>query len=101
MPQTDLIADVAAFFLAWPLSEFARRFAGVDCCYHPVLDVGEIQLQPQVKARQMVTEQAGTGPALALAALLPMWIDGNPPLGRRPMRETDPGEILTDWRVQK
>lgn len=51
---------VAERFLCHPRDEWAARFAAVDCCVTPVLRPEEALRDPQITARGMVFEAAGT-----------------------------------------
>ncbi len=67
MPQTALIADVAALIATLTLAECLARFAGPDCCVSPVLDIGEAVASPHHRGRGLV-RRAEDG---ALQALVP------------------------------
>lgn len=49
---------LAAIFSRRTRDEWARRFAGVDCCVTPVLTFAEALADPQFTARAMVIERA-------------------------------------------
>ena len=80
LPQTALIADVAAVVATFTLAECTARFSAGDCCTSPVLDLGEALASPHHQARRLV-RQAPDG---ALQALFPAHVDGRPP-GHRHM----------------
>jgi alpha-methylacyl-CoA racemase len=95
LPQTTLIADVAALIGSRPLADWSERFAGVDCCLEPVLDPTEVPAHPHVEARGQVVETAGPNPLTQV--LLGLRIDDAPPPDRIPLRETDIETLLQDW----
>ena len=68
MPQSNLIAEVAAQIARHPRVHWNRLLENVDCCYAPLLDAAELKTNPQHLARKAVTD---TGPTY------PTWIDGN------------------------
>ncbi len=82
LPQTRLIADVAAFISTLTLEECRARFNSPDCCTSPVLDLGEALASPHVAGRGLVR----AAPHGALQALFPARIDGHPPDSRPPVR---------------
>lgn len=83
LPQTRLIADVGAFFAGLTLAQAVERFAGVDCCFSPVLDMAAA-IESEHHANRGLVRRASTGD---LQALFPVWIDGAPPAVRAPMRD--------------
>ncbi len=96
MPQTELISEVAAFFKGEVRAHWDVRFAAVDCCYHPVLDVAEIAAHPQNAARSLIRAQDGIDGG-ALSVLLPVWTDGAPPAPRPAAAFVDVAAVLADW----
>lgn len=83
LPQTALIADVAACLARLTLAGCAVRFADGDCCTAPVLDLAEAVGSPHHRARGLVRATADG----SLQALFPAHIDGAPP-GPRPALRT-------------
>lgn len=63
MPQTALTANVAALFATMTLDQANKRFAGVDCCFSPVLDLGEALTSAQVIQRGLVKDAQALFPA--------------------------------------
>lgn len=55
--RDETIGLLAAAFAGADRDEWVRRFAGVDACVEPVLDLEEALAQPQVEARKAVVEQ--------------------------------------------
>ena len=55
--REETIGRLAAAFAEADRDEWVRRFALVDACVEPVLDLGEALAQPQVEARRAVVEQ--------------------------------------------
>lgn len=97
LPQTDLIAEVAALFRQRTREEWDRLLAEVDCCYHPVLEISEVETHPQNAARELIHPQAGLEDAKGVSVLLPFWVDGEPPVPRPPVREAAAEEVIQDW----
>ena len=89
LPQTALIADVAAFFASLSLADCLARFADTDCCLSPVRDLGEAIASPHHTARGLVRRSAGG----ALQALFPALIDGVAPVERAPLAHFQPTGI--------
>lgn len=81
LPQTNLIADVTAFFAGRTLSEIEAQFASADCCLSPVLDLGEALSSEQVRARGLVQRRDG-----ALQTLFPATFNGQRTALRAPLR---------------
>lgn len=82
LPQTTLIAEVAAVIAALTLDACLARFAEADCCVNAVLDLGEAVASPHHRNRGLVR----AAPDGALQALFPARIDGVPPTARPPLR---------------
>lgn len=82
-PQDELRTEVAAFFATMTREEIISRFAGVDCCLTPVLDLREALASPHHMDRGLVRES----PEGALQALFPAIVDGEAPASR-PQRHT-------------
>ncbi len=80
MPQTALIADVAAWFARLTLDQALARFDGIDCCLSPVLDLGEALTSEQVTERGLVQ---------GAQALFPAKFDGETTGLRAPLFEMD------------
>lgn len=83
LPQTQLMADVAALFRALTLAECEQRFGGAGCCFAPLLDLREAIESAHVRNRGLVHRTADG----ALQALFPAVVDGEPPAARAPLRE--------------
>jgi len=86
LPQTALIAEVAALLATLTRDECAARFGPADCCLSPVLDLGEAVASPNITARKLVRR----APHGSLQALFPAWIDGLPPGSRPKLRPHTP-----------
>ena len=82
LPQTALIADVAALVGTLALAECESRFADPDCCVSPVLDLSEAVASPHHRARSLVSR----APDGALQALFPALVDGVRPAHRPALR---------------
>ncbi len=63
MPQTELIAEVAAHIASQPLEHWDRLLDGVDCCYAPLLACGQLAQNPQFTARGAWTPAGPSYPA--------------------------------------
>ena len=85
LPQARLIAEVAAMFGGLTLAQCNERFGTADCCYAPLLDLGEAVASPHVRERGLV-HRTSTG---ALQALFPAIVDGERPAPRVPLRELE------------
>lgn len=85
LPQRALIADLDHYFASLTLSECSARFTAADCCYSPVLDLGEALCSPHHLSRGLLRR----GPDAALQTLFPAWVDGSAPATRRPA-QNDP-----------
>jgi crotonobetainyl-CoA:carnitine CoA-transferase CaiB-like acyl-CoA transferase len=85
IPQTSLIAEVAAFFAGLSLEEATARLEPADCCFAPVLSLDEAVQTEQMRARELVRR----GEDGRWQALFPGKVDGVAPEVRRPWREAD------------
>jgi crotonobetainyl-CoA:carnitine CoA-transferase CaiB-like acyl-CoA transferase len=87
VPQHALIAELDAHFAALTLAECVARYEAADCCFMPVLDLGEAVESDALAARGLVRRH----PATAIyEAAYPVCIDGARPSLRTPLRETEP-----------
>lgn len=82
-PQSDLIGQLSALFKSMTLAECLERFAEVDCCLSPVLDLGQALQTPHFAQRQLIRRS----PEGELQALFPVRIDDLPPPSRPPLAE--------------
>lgn len=89
LPQNELIGELSAYFASMTVVEAQERFEPVDCCFAPVLDLGEAIDSPHHAARKLVRK----GPDGILQALFPALVDGMPPDLRAPLVETEAAEI--------
>jgi crotonobetainyl-CoA:carnitine CoA-transferase CaiB-like acyl-CoA transferase len=99
LPQTDLIAAVAALFAGKTRAEWDRVLGTIDCCYQAVLDYCEVADHPHVMARGLVRRAASDdiGPIeTAFAAI----VDGSPPPARTPYRDVTAEEALAGWSAK-
>lgn len=95
MPQTALITEVAELISSATFSQWQARFAGIDCCFEPILEHAEVINQPQVVQRQLLQSQGTEG---RQDALMPVWFDGEPPPSRRALRRCSASEVLCAWQ---
>ncbi|MGI4942875.1 MAG: CaiB/BaiF CoA transferase family protein [Janthinobacterium lividum] len=86
LPQSALIADVAALLATMTLDEAVARFGPADCCLGPVLDLGEAVASPHHTERGLVRR----APDGSLQALFPAHVDGVPPQPRPRLRDSHP-----------
>jgi len=98
LPQTQLIAEIQALFARRSLADWQQRFSMVDCCLEPILEHAEVIVHPQVQHRQLLQS---AGPAPRQDALLPVWVDDQPPPLRRPLRQSSASEVLAAWRASR
>ncbi len=94
MPQTALVAEVAALFAGQPLDHWDARLGGVECCYQAVLDYTEVPGHPQTRARGLVRESNAI-----IDVLFPAYVDGRPPAARTPLRDAEAGTVIAEWGV--
>lgn len=81
--QDGLIADLGAYFARLSLEDCISRFSSVDCCFSPVLDLGEALTSEQTRSRGLVRRGEDGGD---LQALFPAYVDGERPGPRPPLR---------------
>jgi alpha-methylacyl-CoA racemase len=86
-PQQRLIAEVAGLIGGLDLQACLARFESADCCFTPVLDLGEAIGSPHHSQRDLVRR----GPDGALQALFPVLIDGLAPASRPPLKTAGRG----------
>jgi crotonobetainyl-CoA:carnitine CoA-transferase CaiB-like acyl-CoA transferase len=94
LPQTALIADVAALFADRPLSHWEALLGGVECCYQAVLDYSEVPGHPHTRDRRLVREDNGI-----VDVLFPAYVNGRPPAERTPLRERDAASVIAEWQT--
>jgi alpha-methylacyl-CoA racemase len=95
LPQTDLIVEVAKLIRTQSRAYWDERLRTTDCCYHPVLEYGEVADWPQVIERQLV--DGGRDGEAFESIRFPVWTDGKPPPKRKPVLETSVEDVLGDW----
>jgi crotonobetainyl-CoA:carnitine CoA-transferase CaiB-like acyl-CoA transferase len=95
MPQTALIAEVAALFEAKTLSEWNALLGAVDCCFEPVHGLAEMVGHPQTAARGFVRRHDGRDAFIEV--LFPALIDGKPEPARTVVTRRKAREIATAW----
>jgi alpha-methylacyl-CoA racemase len=81
-PQTALTHEVDEMFRTMSLVECERRFGNVDCCLSTVLDLTSAIASEHKRSRGLVQRETDGG----LHPLLPVLVDGEPPLSRSPLR---------------
>lgn len=90
LPQAELTAEVARLFGGLTFDEATARFSEVDCCFSPVLDLGEALTSEQTRARGLVRPGAAPGD---LQALFPAYVDGEPPDPRPALTPAAPAAL--------
>jgi alpha-methylacyl-CoA racemase len=95
LPQTALIAEVAALIASQPLAHWERVIDPADCCFHAVVELADLPNHPQIVARGLVHRVAGE-PTL-IETLFPAWLDGEPPSPRAPIRFATAADVFTRW----
>jgi crotonobetainyl-CoA:carnitine CoA-transferase CaiB-like acyl-CoA transferase len=93
MPQTALIADVAALFATRSRDDWTALLTNADCCYQAVLDYDEVARHPHICARGLVRREDDH-----IEVLLPIYVDGAPPAPRTPFADGEAAEVLARWR---
>lgn len=83
LPQRDLKAEVASMFAALTLAECVERFTPANCCFAPLLDLGEAIASPHHRDRALVRRtESGE-----LQALFPAIVDNERPRLRPLLRD--------------
>jgi len=98
MPQASLICALAELFASADFAVWQARFEGVDCCFEPILEHSEVINHPQVVQRQLL-QSAGTEERQD--ALLPLWVDNQPPPPRRALQKQSAEEALNSWQKRE
>ena len=96
LPQTQLIAELRTLFAGASQAEWQQKFTQVDCCFEPILDHTEVVALAQVQQRHLLQAREGDQ---RYDALLPVWVDGQPPPQRQPLRRVFAGEALSAWKI--
>jgi crotonobetainyl-CoA:carnitine CoA-transferase CaiB-like acyl-CoA transferase len=92
MPQSALIADVAALFASRPRAHWDAVLGPADCCYQAVLDYDEIGEHPHVRARNLVHRRDRH-----VEVLFPVFVDGRAPDLRKVVRDGTAEQVLAAW----
>ena len=95
LPQTALIAEVAALIATEPLAHWERLIEPADCCFHPVIELAEVPAHPQIAERRLVHRVSADPPLIE--TLFPAWVDGSPPAPRAELRFSAAAEIVARW----
>ncbi|MEK7820662.1 MAG: CoA transferase, partial [Pseudomonadota bacterium] len=100
LPQTALIAEVAALFAVRTRADWDARLGGADCCYHPVLAYAEVAAYPHVAARGLVRPVAAeSGIPAHVETAFPAFVDGLVPGKRDPFKEIPVTEAMAAWNA--
>jgi alpha-methylacyl-CoA racemase len=97
MPQRDLIKEVTGLFAVLNLAECSGRFAIVDCCFSPVLDMEEAMESEQILQRGLVRKSAQG----ELQALFPAIVDGAAPMTREPIQICDRDSVAMVFKPRR
>jgi alpha-methylacyl-CoA racemase len=85
LPQAGLIAELDAWFAGLTQDEAAARLEPADCCFAPVLGLGDAVETEQLRSRDLVRRGANG----IWQALFPGRVDGQAPATRLPWRALD------------
>ncbi|MET0442088.1 MAG: CoA transferase [Casimicrobiaceae bacterium] len=80
LPQTSLIDEVSRYFASTSIADCRERFVPADCCWGELVTLDAAVASERMRARRLVRRD----PAGAWQALYPAWVDGEPPLLRKP-----------------
>jgi crotonobetainyl-CoA:carnitine CoA-transferase CaiB-like acyl-CoA transferase len=92
LPQTVLVAEVAALFAARPRAEWQALLEPVDCCFEAVLTATEMRGHAHILARGLVQDRGDH-----VDVQFPAFVDGQPPRPRAPVTEIDANAALKSW----
>lgn len=93
MPQTRLIADLAAVFAARSAEEWEAVLGPVECCFGAVVEPHAVPSHPQIAARGMVVQDGDT-----IEALFPAHVDGQPPAPRKKPVIVPAPDVVRRWQ---
>lgn len=93
LPQTELIAEVAALFATRAQADWSALLADIDCCFMPVLEPSEVLAHPHVQARGLARTVEGPSVEIAFGGL----VDGQAQQSRSSLRELDVAQTLAEW----
>jgi alpha-methylacyl-CoA racemase len=94
LPQTALIAEVAALFASQARAHWDELLGDAECCYEAMPTCAEVPAHPQTHARGLVHSHDGL-----TEVLFPAYVDGEPPPQRVPVRDGDVGGVLAAWEA--
>ncbi len=94
LPQSALIAELAALFSGQPLAHWEQTLDEAECCFETVLACAAVADHPHTKARGLVHERDGM-----TEVLFPAYVDGAPPPVRAEVRDGRVDEVLAAWSV--
>ena len=80
LPQTSLIDEVTRYFASTSIADCRERFVPADCCWSELVTLDAAVASERMRARGLVRRDPGG----AWQALYPAWVDGEPPLSRKP-----------------
>ena len=98
LPQTALIADVAALFASRDAKDWEATLGPIDCCFGAIMEPRDVPGHPQIAARGMVARQGG--PDAMAEALFPAHVDGVPPTPRQPPAMAKTDAVLSRWVIR-
>jgi alpha-methylacyl-CoA racemase len=89
LPQTELIAELSAYFAEMTLSECMERYTHVDCCLTAVLDLQQAVDSEYMRSRGLVRRHTDMN---IFEAAFPVYVDGRRPGPRSPLVEVQADE---------
>jgi crotonobetainyl-CoA:carnitine CoA-transferase CaiB-like acyl-CoA transferase len=96
LPQTALIAELAALFASQPRAHWDAVLGPADCCYEPVATCAEVPDHPQIRARGLIHRRDGL-----TEVLFPAYVDGQPPPPPGDVRDAEVGAVLAAWEAAR
>jgi len=97
MPQTALVAELAALFATRPAAAWEEKLGPVDCCFGLVVDPAGVPAQPQIVSRGMIARHEAADPTLEV--LFPAHVDGAAPMRRPAPVFTDVEAVMRLWQA--
>ena len=94
LPQSALIAEVAALFATRPLAHWDALLPDAECCYLAVVGHADLPTHPHVAARGFVHQRPDY-----TEALFPAMVDGHGPELRPEVRLTEAASVLAEWEA--
>ncbi len=96
VPQTALVAEVAALFETQTFSYWRALLEDCDCCFEAVWEHHELGDHPQLVARQLISPEQWTDSMTQV--LYPAWTNGVPPDRRPEALYSEASVVLNKWQ---